>query len=164
MKYHRDGLLSENWRPAFTTFVNNWYAEAHNMSMHRDASLAVGLTAAFPFCSVDTFDFCSSIPREWGIDKKIQKDMGAFAFGLPDTVAYRKKTSQYPGPSASDILYSKVEQEMLSTIRSVDFGPLSNGIHEIIKNASLLGRKTNTWLFCLFAASLKIKQDHLSVG
>lgn len=128
-----DGLCSEDWKRVMATMTSCWYSEASNFTMPTDVASYGGLTMCFPFSSVDLMDFASSIPNNWCIDKKIQKDACKMIFDMPSQVAYRMKNHKQSF-DYFETLYGSIKKEMVNVILETDFGPLNDGIKKLLEH------------------------------
>jgi hypothetical protein len=148
-------LKGKDWRQSIATLSTLWYSESSNFTMPLDTAAAGSLNMCFPFSSVDLMDFAASLPLEWTIDKKIQKDMCFSFLDMPYQVAYRMKNHKQKF-SYFDTIYGNMKTEMIQTVLETDFGPLNDGIKRLNKVKKLDGNK----LLSLYGiAKFKIKHN-----
>lgn len=152
-----NGLCSKDWKTVMATMTSCWYSEASNFTMPTDVASYGGLTMCFPFSSVELMDYASSLPTEWCIDKKIQKDACKIVFDMPDQVAYRMKNHRQPFDYFGT-LYGSLKEEMIKTIYDTDFGPLNDGIRMLLEHKQL-----GLQVFDLYCYAIWIRNYNLKV-
>jgi len=148
---------SKEWKMYMAMLSTCWYSESSNFTMPNDTAALGGLTMCFPFSSVELMDFAASVPTEWAIDKKIQKDACKMVFDMPDQVAYRMKNHKQKF-SYGDVVYGAIKDEMIKTILETDFGPLNENISKLIAH-----KPTASIVFNLYGYALWIRQYNLIV-
>ena len=152
-----DDMCSRDWKMAMAMLSTCWYSEASNFTMPNDTASVGGLTMCFPFSSLELMDFAASVPTEWAIDKKIQKDACKMVYDMPDSVAYRLKNHKTSFDYLNTI-YGEMKEEMLETIANTDFGPLNDGIKTIIAN-----KPQGQQIFNIYGYALWIQHYNLKV-
>lgn len=157
--FYEAELKGGDWRQTIAAMNTCWYSESSNFTMPTDAAGHGQMGMCFPFSSVDLMDFAASLPMEWTVDKKIQKDMCKRVLDMPDQVAYRLKNHKQ-NFSYFDAAYGKMRQEMLSTVLETDFGPLQDGIYKTHE----VGKLKDNKLVTLFGLAQWINEYGLQVG
>jgi hypothetical protein len=156
--YFKENLKGADWRRTIAAMNTCWYSEGSNFTMPTDAAGQGRMGMCFPFSSVDLMDFAASLPMEWTIDKKIQKDMCSRVLNMPDQVAYRLKNHKQSF-SYFDIAYGAMKAEMEQTVRDADFGPLNQGVQALHTKEKLKDNK----LIALFGLTQWINFHGLKV-
>lgn len=152
-----EALCSSNWKQGTSMMSTCWYSESSNFTMPNDTASIGGLSMCFPFSSVELMDFAASVPSEWAKDKRIQKDACKVVYDMPDQVAYRMKNHSQAF-SYFDTIYGSMKDDIINTIRSVDFGPLNEGINSLLNHKLLDGQ-----IFSLYGFALWIRAYNLRV-
>ncbi len=153
-----DDLKSGNWRPTIATMNTCWYSESSNFTMPTEAASYGKLRMCFPFSSAGLMDFAASLPLEWTIDKKIQKDMCRRVLNMPEAVAYRMKNHKQSF-SYFNAVYGALRRSMVNTVLTTDYGPLTDGV----KALHSAGKLKDTTLFSLYGLALQIDARKLKV-
>jgi hypothetical protein len=156
--YFKEGLKGDEWRRTIAAMNTCWYSESSNFTMPTDAAGLGRMGMCFPFSSVDLMDFAASLPMEWTIDKKIQKDMCKRVLDMPDQVAYRMKNHKQSF-SYFEAAYGAMKPGILSTVLETDFGPLQDGIRRIHAAGKLKDNK----LLSLFGIAQWIDKSGMKV-
>jgi hypothetical protein len=157
--HFENDLKNNEWRQSIATLSALWYSESSNFTMPLDTAASGNLNMCFPFSSVDLMDFAASLPLEWTVDKKIQKDMCYRFLDMPYQVAYRMKNHKQKF-SYFDTIYGSMKAEMIKTVLETDFGPLNEGIIKLNNGNKLDGNK----LISLYGIALYINKYNLSVS
>jgi len=156
--HFENDLSSNEWRQSIATLSALWYSESSNFTMPLDTATAGSLNMCFPFSSVDLMDFAASLPLEWTIDKKIQKDMCYHYLDMPHQVAYRMKNHKQKF-FYFDTIYGSMKAEMIKTVLETDFGPLNEGIMKLNNVKKLDGNK----LLSLYGVALSLNKYSLDI-
>lgn len=156
--HFENDLISKDFQQTMATLNALWYSESSNFTMPLDTAAAGNLNMCFPFSSVDLMDFAASLPLEWTIDKKIQKDMCYRFLGMPHQVAYRMKNHKQEF-SYFDTIYGELNEEMTKTVLETDFGLLNKGI-KILHQAKKLD---DNKLLSLYGIALLMKKHNLTI-
>ncbi len=150
--------MDENeWKRAYNEFIYMWYCESSNFTMPSDVANIGHLSMCFPFSDVDLLDFASSLPHEWKIDKKIQKDACKHVYGMSDQVAYRMKNHKQDF-SYFDYVYGIIKPQMINKILNTDYGPLTDGIRETLKN-----KPKSAPIYLLYALAVLLNKYKLKI-
>lgn len=159
---YENGLRNQaTFEETINTMLCSWYSEMENFTMANDAAAAGNLSMAFPFSSVKLMDFAASLPTEWAVDKKIQKDCCVACFDMPKEVAYRKKDHSRT-ISYSEIVYpffKEKENELKAYILDTNWGVLNEGIRSIVPTLGWTSKK----FYAIWALSLWINEYNLTV-
>lgn len=155
--YFAKGLSSNEWKENLITMSLSWYSEASNFTMPNNVASIGNLKMCFPFSSTELMDFAASVPTEWSIDKKIQKDACKYVYDMPDQVAYRLKNHK-ESVSYFDIVYGELKEKMVDTILNTDFGPLNEGIKKLLSY-----KRDDQQVFNLYGYALWIRHYGLTV-
>ena len=158
MNHYLDGLTSKDWMRSIYTMNTCWYSETSNFTMPRDAAAKAKMGVCFPFSSVDLMDYAASLPLEWTVDKKIQKDMCKKFLNMPDEVAYRLKNHRQSF-SYFEAVYGSLKTRMVDVVMGTDYGPVDYGIKKLYES----GRLSDDKLFALYGLSLWMDKFGLTV-
>lgn len=151
-------LCSKDWKTAMAMLSTCWYSESSNFTMANDTASLGNLSMCFPFSSPELMDFAASLPSEWAIDKKIQKDACKLVYDMPNQVAYRMKNHTEKNFSYFNTFYGAMKEHMINTILNTDFGPLNDNIHLLLEH-----KLVDTQILSLYGYSLWIRQYNLRV-
>lgn len=154
----KESLKGADWRRTIAAMNTCWYSESSNFTMPTDAAGHGQMGMCFPFSSVDLMDFAASLPMEWTMDKKIQKDMCSRVLHMPDQVAYRMKNHKQDF-SYFDTAYGMMKAEMEAMVQDTDLGPLNIGITQLYEAGKLSGNK----LISLYGLAQWINQFGMKV-
>lgn len=157
--YFEQALKGDEWRRTIAAMNTCWYSESSNFTMPTDAAGLGRMGMCFPFSSVELMDFAASLPLEWTVDKKIQKDMCSRVLNMPDQVAYRMKNHKQDF-SYFDTAYGAMKAEMEETVLGTDFGPLNEGIQMLHTAGKLKDNK----LIALFGLAQWINLHRLKIS
>lgn len=156
--HFKESLKGAEWRRTIAAMNTCWYSESSNFTMPTDAAGQGRMGMCFPFSSVELMDFAASLPLEWTVDKKIQKDMCSRVLNMPDQVAYRMKNHKQDF-SYFDTAYGAMKTGMEKTVLETDFGPLNSGIRRLYEAGKLKDNK----LITLFGLAQWIDRHGLQV-
>lgn len=159
---YEEGLKNKtSFEGTMNTMLCSWYSEMENFTMANDAAAAGHLSMVFPFSSVELMDFAASLPIEWSMDKKIQKDCCIECFNMPEEVAYRKKDHSRTVPYASIVypFFKEKEKEIRNYVLDTEWGPLNEGVKTLIRTLDITSYK----FYAIWALSLWINEYNLKV-
>jgi hypothetical protein len=156
---YEEDLRGDQWKQTLATMGACWYSETSNFTMPYDSARGGELSISFPFSSVELMDYAASLPTEWTIDKKIQKDMCAKVLGMPDSVAYRQKNHTQPFNYYHGV-YKNVREQMEAEVQNTNYGILDPNIKLALNAGKIRGHT----MFALYGISRLIKKHQLSVG
>ncbi len=153
-EHYSDALLTDAWPQVVATMANSWYSEASNFTAPLRALGSPDVSMCFPFSSVGLMDFAASLPTEWAVDKRVQKDMSARVLGMPDDVAFFMK-DHGAATRYTDLMFSKAQQaEMLAAVRGHDYGGFQPGVDRRLRQLAVGDRQFSLVEYMLFGLSI----------
>ena len=156
---YKGALKGSAWKETFATMNTCWYSETTNFTMPLNSAAAGAQGIQFPFSSVEIMDFAASLPTEWCVDKKIQKDACVRVLDMPESVAYRMKDHRRTVPYF-DLVYAKQQDAMKKVAEAADYGVLDVAVRELLASPKCKGDR----LFRLYALAIYMKHYGVTIG